>query len=65
MPEAVHTYPSSYGRGVDPVLDEAWDLLDAVKPGVIPESIRAFLAGAMVGLVARHVGKPGREASSG
>ena len=50
-----HTYPSRYGRGVDKKLDEVWDILDVIRPGVIPEDVRAYLAGAMLGLVAKSL----------
>jgi hypothetical protein len=52
-----HQYPSEYGRGVNPALDEAWDILDTIKPGVIPVDVRAWLAGMITGLLIRERAK--------
>jgi hypothetical protein len=48
-----HNYPSHYGRGIDKDLDEVWDILDLIKPGVIPDDVRMFLCGAFLGLIKR------------
>lgn len=52
-----HTYPSDHGRGVDPILDQAWDILDAIKPGVIPVEVRTWLCGQFVGILSKHLEK--------
>jgi hypothetical protein len=49
-----HTYPDNYTRGRDPVMDEIWEWLDAITPGVIPDDVRFFLAGCWRGHVIRH-----------
>ena len=43
--EHAHTYPSMYQRGVISFLDEAWNVLDTIKSGIIPDDVRAYLAG--------------------
>lgn len=48
-----HTYPSKYPPGRDPDLDEAWKILDTIKPGVIPGDARTFIAGQITGLIGR------------
>lgn len=41
-------YPSHYSpQNPDPDLKVAWEILDGVKDGVIPDHIRAYLAGAI------------------
>lgn len=49
MTEAKHTYPSGYPPGTHWATDEAWRILDAIKPGLIPDDVRAYLAGAITG----------------
>lgn len=49
-----HTYPSDYRPGTHWALDEAWGILDRIKPGVIPDDIRAFLAGAIAGVLMKR-----------
>jgi hypothetical protein len=44
-----HTYPSKYPPGTHWATDAAWEILDTVKPGVIPDDVRAFLAGQIAG----------------
>jgi hypothetical protein len=61
--EPKHTYPSNYPPGKHWALDWAWQILDTIKPGVIPDDARAYLAGQMTGafeLVARGERKPRR-----
>ena len=48
-----HTYPSRYPPGVHWSLDEAWGILDRLKPGVLEEADRAFLAGLIAGTLQR------------
>lgn len=40
-----HNYPSNYKPGSHWATDEAWQILDRLKPGAIDDDIRAFLAG--------------------
>jgi hypothetical protein len=47
---AKHEYPSEYGRGINAKLDHVWDILDTIRPGVIPNDVRFLLAGAMYAL---------------
>jgi len=46
-------YPSRYPPGMNADLDEAWAILDTIKDGVIPDDVRAFLAGQITGLLLR------------
>lgn len=47
-------YPSRYYPGSgNKDLDEAWTILDSVKDGVIPDDVRAYLAGQITGVIAR------------
>jgi hypothetical protein len=49
-----HSYPDRYAPGMgDPDLDEAWKILDTIKPGLIPPDARAFLAGQICGTIGR------------
>lgn len=54
---AEHQYPSEYGRGIDPVLNQAWDILDTIKPGVIPTDVRAWLAAQITSILTKHLEK--------
>lgn len=47
--EPKHTYPSNYMPGAHWATDAAWEILDTIKPGVIGEGVRAFLAGHIAG----------------
>ena len=53
MNDANHTYPSKYPPGVHWSVDAGWEILDHVKPGVIPEDVRAFLCGMIAGALER------------
>jgi hypothetical protein len=49
-----HTYPSNYRpSGKDTDLDRVWEGLDFVRVGVIPDDVRAYLAGYFGGLISR------------
>jgi hypothetical protein len=49
-----HEYPSNYPPGSGSwSLDEAWSILDSIKPGLIPTDVRAFLAGQIAGTLER------------
>ena len=52
-----HTYPSNYRPGTHWATDAAWEILDTVKPGVIPDDVRAFLAGQIAGRLAGRLMK--------
>jgi hypothetical protein len=51
-----HTYPSNYPPGTNWATDAAWELLDQIKPGVIPDHVRFFLAGAFAGRLSLEYG---------
>ena len=53
MSDAKHTYPSRYPPGVHWATDEAWRILDAVKPGLVSDDVRAFLCGMIAGTLQR------------
>lgn len=58
-----HGYPSNpdYGpQSSDERMREAWTLLDHVKPGIIPDDVRAYLVGGIVGLISRYQEKARR-----
>lgn len=44
-------YPSMSHPGIDPDKDEVWRVLDHLKPGLIHDDVRAYLAGAMEAMI--------------
>ena len=48
-----YTYPSDYPPGTHWATDEAWHVLDILKPGVLTDDVRCFLAGAIAGTLMR------------
>ena len=52
MPEE-HSYPSAYQKGQHWAFDEAWALLDALRPGVLDATVRCMLAGMIAGTLVR------------
>jgi hypothetical protein len=48
MPDE-HQYPDRYQPGTHWATDAAWEILDTIKPGVISDAVRAFLAGQIAG----------------
>ena len=55
MTETVqHTYPDRYPPGTHWASDAAWEILDTIKPGVISDDVRAFLAGLIAGRLMRE-----------
>lgn len=55
-----HTYPEGRGPGIHWALDEAWTILDTIRPGVIPDEVRVFLSGMIAGTLMRLRAMPGR-----
>jgi hypothetical protein len=51
--EPKHTYPSQHPEGLHWATDEAWQILDMLKPGAIPDDIRFLLAGLIAGKLMR------------
>jgi hypothetical protein len=54
-----HTYPPDYPKDANHwAIRRAWEILDALTPGAIPENCRFFLAGAIAGALMRvaHIG---------
>jgi hypothetical protein len=49
-----HTYASNYPPGTHWATDIGWKILDRIKPGVIPDDVRAFLAGQIAGQLMRE-----------
>jgi hypothetical protein len=49
-------YPSNYPPGTHPALDEAWEILDTIQDGAIPETLRIFLAGVIAGKILKYRG---------
>ena len=43
------TYPSRHPPGSRWSTTAAWAILDLIKPGIIPDDVRAFLAGSIAG----------------
>ncbi len=49
MTEPKHEYPSRHLPGSHWATDAAWEILDVIKPGLIPMDVRSWLAGAIAG----------------
>lgn len=49
-----HRYPDRYPPGTHWATDAAWEILDTIKPGVISDDVRAFLAGQIAGRLMRE-----------
>lgn len=49
-----HEYPSPYRPGAHWATDAAWEILDVIKPGLIPLDVRSYLAGAIAGRLVRE-----------
>lgn len=60
MTDVPHTYPSALPPGAHWASDEAWFILDHIKPGIIREDVRAYLAGAIASALMKRAieGKP-------
>jgi hypothetical protein len=54
-----HEYPSEYPPGTHWSLDEGWEILDMIRPGVIPLDVRALIAGYFGGRLSRERAEPG------
>jgi hypothetical protein len=52
--EPQHQYPSAYQPGSHWAVDAGWEILDILKPGVIPDEVRFWLAGAIAGRLMRE-----------
>lgn len=61
MPEPEHTYPSLYPPGSTWAITEAWGILDQLRPGLLDDDTRAFLAGNIAGTLMRLVQKHAHE----
>ena len=51
---ALHEYPDRYRPGVHWATDAAWEILDQLKPGLIPQDARAYIAGQIAGRLMRE-----------
>jgi hypothetical protein len=50
-----HVYPSRYEPLTgSAAMDEAWEMLDKIEPGVIPPDTRFLLAGMIAGTIMRY-----------
>lgn len=54
MNNATHEYPPAYPPGKHWSIDAAWEILDTLKPGLIPQDARCFLAGQIAGRLAQE-----------
>jgi len=56
-----HVYPDQHPPGSHWATSAAWEILDAIKPGLIPDDVRAYLAGRIAGLLmmVEKYGPPG------
>lgn len=58
-----HRYPSDYAPGADQhwAINWAWEIVDAIRPGVIPDDARTLLAGMIAGglIKAWRIGESG------
>jgi hypothetical protein len=48
-----HTYPPDYPPGTHWAVDEAWGILDTLRPDAIHPDIRLLLAGMIAGTLVR------------
>jgi hypothetical protein len=60
--EQQHVYPSDYAPGPNQhwAVNEAWEILDSLRPGAMSDEARAFIAGKITGalmVAARDGGK--------
>ena len=60
MAEKKHPYPSRHGAGTHWATDEAWQILDALPVGMLPDDYRFLTAGRIAGTLERiaHDGAP-------
>ena len=60
MSDTKHTYPSMYPVGAHWSTDEAWLILDHIKPGIIPDDVRSYLVGAIASALMKYAieGRP-------
>lgn len=54
MTEAKHEYPDKYPPGAHWAIDEAWEVLDHVTPGVLSIEARSLLAGMIAAKLIRE-----------
>lgn len=52
-PPLEHIYPSEHLPGSHWAVTEAWTIVDAIKPGVLSEDVRCYLAGTIAGTLVR------------
>lgn len=52
--EPKHEYPDRHPPGSHWATDAAWEILDTIKPGVIQQDVRAWLAGAIAGRLSKE-----------
>lgn len=52
--EPKHEYPDRHPPGACWSTDAAWEILDVIKPGLIPTDVRAYLAGRIAGRLIRE-----------
>jgi hypothetical protein len=56
-----HSYPSKYPPGTHWAIDEAWKILDQLPVGMLPDDLRAFIAGQIAGAFMRIAQEGGRK----
>jgi hypothetical protein len=49
-----HTYPSDYKPGAHWATDEAWEILDMLPVGMLPDDYRMLVAGRIAGVLMRR-----------
>jgi hypothetical protein len=67
LPKDQHPYPPAYKPGVHWAFDEAWDILDRLPVGMLPNDYRFLLAGQIAGTLMRVMveGPPAMRAKNG
>lgn len=55
--EPKHTYPDRHPKGSYWATDVGWEILDRIKPGIIPDDVRAYICGAIAGTLVKYVGE--------
>jgi hypothetical protein len=54
-----HPYPSSYAPGAHWATDKAWEILDALPVGMLPDDQRFITAGRIAGALMRVAAQAG------
>jgi hypothetical protein len=59
LPLSKRTYPSRYRPGSHWAVDEAWEILDGLPVGMLPDDYRFLVAGQIVGVLLKAAERKG------